>query len=105
MRCFGRNLPDHCCYINNKPCPFLEENTEKGYRWTCRLRRESDSWDSVISNRIYDTGPGSPGYAFRDTTYKNCRDYQCKECGMLERGEISEAEYEILKAPGHRLGK
>lgn len=53
MSCQGRNNDDHCCYVNGKPCPFLEENTEPGFRWTCGLRRELGSWDAVIADPRY----------------------------------------------------
>lgn len=95
MECYGRNLSDHCCYIANKPCPFLEENSERGQRWSCQLRRETGSWDAAIADPRYNTGEGSPGHAFRNTPYKNCRDFQCKECALLERGEITQTEFEI----------
>ena len=105
MKCFGRNLPDHCCYINDKPCPFLEKNTKEEQLWSCQLRRETGSWEAAIVDPRYDTGEGSPGHAFRNTPYKNCEIFQCDECGQLERGEIDQTQYEALKSQGHRLGK
>ena len=95
MECYGRNLKtdNHCCFVNGEPCKFLEENTEAGQRWTCQLRRETGSWDGAIADPRYFEEPNSPGEAFKDTPYKNCRDYQCRECGQLGRGEITEAEF------------
>jgi hypothetical protein len=58
VKCLGRNLDDHCCYVNNKPCKYLEENTEEGFRWSCGLRRELGSWDLVHKDPRYIDGPG-----------------------------------------------
>lgn len=101
MKCFGRKLHDHCCYIDGKPCPFLEENTEPGQHWSCHLRRETGSWEKAIADPRYDTGLGSPGHAFKDTPYKNCLVFQCRECGQLERGEITEAKFLIIGNSKH----
>ncbi len=85
MLCLGRNLDDHCCYIKGKVCPFLEENTEKGFRWSCGLRRKLGSWDAVLANPEYQrvtAGAWAPGV--------NCRDWPdgggwngigCSKCG------------------------
>jgi len=81
MGCKGRNNKDHCCYIAGKPCPFLERNTEKGFRWSCGLRRELGSWDAVIADPRYHSGAGSPGEAFKNTAYVNCKNYLCPGCG------------------------
>lgn len=53
MKCLGRNLEDHCCYLDGKPCAFVEENTQPGFRWSCGLRRELGSWDAVLSDPRY----------------------------------------------------
>lgn len=81
MQCLGRNNDDHCCYIDGEPCPFLEQNTEPGFRWSCGLRRELGSWDAVIADPRYDTGKGSPGHAFKNTPYGNCKKFLCPDCG------------------------
>ena len=94
MKCFGRNNPNHCCYINSKPCPFLEENTVEGYRWSCKLRRETGSWKAAIADPRYFAGKNSPGEAFAKFSYKNCENFQCDECAKLERGEIDQVEFE-----------
>ena len=52
MICQG-NLNDHCCWINGKVCPFLEENTVQERRWACGLYRELGSWNSVHSDSRY----------------------------------------------------
>ena len=93
MQCFGRNNDDHCCYIKNEPCPFLEENVD-GNRWSCQLRRETGSWDAAILDPRYNTGEGSPGHRFAQMPYKNCRDYQCTKCGKLESGEWNQVEFD-----------
>lgn len=99
MKCFGRNLSDHCCYIKGRPCPFLEENIERDQRWSCQLRRETGSWEAAIADPRYDTGEGSPGHAFKNTYYKNCLTYQCKECDELERNEITKEEFDRTEGP------
>lgn len=98
MHCFGRNLEDHCCYVNGAPCKFLEENTEPNMRWSCGLRRETGSWAKAILDPRYFESADSPGQAFKRTPYKNCKEFQCPECAMLERGEITQQEFERLKA-------
>lgn len=54
MSCQGRNSDDHCCYINGERCIFLQENVEKGFRWTCGLRLQLGSWDAVIADPRYE---------------------------------------------------
>jgi len=82
MKCKGRNLDEHCCWISDKVCEFLEENTEPGFRWSCGLRRELGSWDAVLEDPRYPTGSWAPGV--------NCRDWPggegwngvgCSVCG------------------------
>lgn len=94
MNCLGRNNPDHCCYVNGKPCPFLEENSEEGSRWSCGLRRELGSWDAVIRDSRY----APIGKFFSQFSYKNCKNYQCKECGSLENGDITQEQFNAIKA-------
>jgi len=80
MRCLG-NTPDHCCYLDSKPCPHLEENTVEGRRWACGLRRKLGNWDDVLESKEYkaDVLPvfGPIGI--------NCKDWpkgkHCGECG------------------------
>lgn len=98
MQCYGRNTETHCCYVNGKPCKFLEESSERGQRWSCQLRRENGSWSKAIADPRYFEGRDSPGEAFKDTMYKNCEVFQCDECNMLERGVIDQAMFEYLKA-------
>ena len=50
--CSG-NTDIHCCEVNGKPCRFLEENTVKGRRWVCGLRRELGSWEAVHRSPDY----------------------------------------------------
>jgi len=89
MKCLGRNLDDHCCWLNGKQCQFLEENTQEGYRWSCGLRRELGSWDAVLADKRYQetVDPEFVKRAERLGTPKiNCRDYpsdpdRCGYCG------------------------
>ncbi len=94
MNCFGRNTSKHCCYINGKPCKFLEENTVPGERWSCQLWRETGSWQAAIDDPRYKSGKPSesPGKYFEGFQYTNCRDYQCETCAAFERGDIDQAE-------------
>lgn len=77
MRCLGRNLDGHCCWVDGKVCQFLEENTERGFRWTCGLRRELGNWDKVLADPRYqkEVQPKlrAPGV--------NCRDWPNKDAG------------------------
>ena len=59
--CTG-NLDDHCCYLGHRGedrfgrqsvCPFLEENTVAGRRWSCGLYNKLGSWDKVHRSRDY----------------------------------------------------
>jgi hypothetical protein len=54
LPCTG-NSKDHCCYVNGKPCRFLEENTVEGRHWACGLRRELGDWDTVQADDRYKT--------------------------------------------------
>ncbi len=97
MQCHGRNVKDHCCYVNGEPCKFLEQNTEAGQHWSCQLHRENGSWAAAISDPRYFEEPDSPGEAFADTPYVDCEQFQCKECGQLERGEITQEQFDDIK--------
>lgn len=69
-----------------------------GHRWSCKLLIENGgSWDAAIADPRYNTGEGSPGHAFRNTSYKNCRDFQCAECAALESDEITQIEFKAIK--------
>ncbi len=50
--CTG-NLEDHCCWVNGKVCPHLEENTVEGRRWTCGLLVEHGPWAVVYETEEY----------------------------------------------------
>lgn len=60
--------------MGTHPCPYLEENTEPGFRWTCGLRRELGSWDAVLEDPRYKEVPGA---YFKGT---DCKVYTCKDC-------------------------
>ena len=64
-------MATHCCWVAGKVCPFLEENTEKGFRWSCKLRRELGNWDAVLNDDRYKNGPGR----VFDRAGINCRDF------------------------------
>lgn len=83
MQCLGRNNDDHCCYINNEPCQFLEENVD-GFKWGCQLRRETGSWDAAVADPRYDNGEGSPGFHFKQFAYGDCRNFQCDACSKMD---------------------
>lgn len=78
LPCHG-NCDDNCCCFLNVICPFLEENTIEGRRWTCGLMHELGDWDLVLADEryttivqdLYDTVPELKGM--------NCRDWFCKE--------------------------
>ena len=78
LLCHG-NCDSHCCVFRNVICPFVEENTIKGRRWTCGLLRELGDWDLVLADKRYkeivqplwDTIPERVG--------DNCRDWLCRE--------------------------
>lgn len=83
MPCAG-NANDHCCYIAGKPCKYVEENTVKGRRWACGLRRELGDWDLVLEDPRYkkDVAPVLAQWGY------NCRDWpdshpgmKCSDCG------------------------
>jgi len=82
MPCNG-NSQDHCCYVQGKPCKYVEKNTVEGRKWACGLRRELGDWDLVLEDPRYK----------KDVQPKlqlgiNCRDWpdkpftKCFECGF-----------------------
>lgn len=44
---------DHCCYLDGKPCPHLEEGTVPGRRWACGLLRQTGTWAAVAADPRY----------------------------------------------------
>lgn len=89
MRCLGRNSDTHCCWLSGKVCPFLEENTEPGFRWSCGLRRELGDWDAVLEDERYQQVVQPVWDAFPIST--NCRDYpdgvwECRQCYPVNHG-------------------
>ena len=87
MPCLGNRTP-HCCHIDGKDCPFLEENTVEGRRWACGLMVELGDWDAVIESARYKEVV-APAFEPLDM---NCRDWPdgtggnrrpCKECGVI----------------------
>ena len=88
MQCLGRNLEEHCCYVNSKPCKYLEEHTQEGFRWTCGLRRELGDWDKVLADPRYiqDVQSVWDSLKLQDGTPMNCRDwpYANNHCDCLK---------------------
>lgn len=52
MSCHG-NCESHCCIFRGVVCPFVEENTIPGRRWTCGLFRELGTWEKVLKDKRY----------------------------------------------------
>jgi hypothetical protein len=93
MTCHG-NCESHCCYFHGIVCPYVEEDTVSGRRWTCGLFRELGDWDEVVKDEryvkevqsLFDTVPGFVG---KDYT---CANYpqevgvvvRQKDCGWYE---------------------
>lgn len=96
-KCLGRNSEEHCCWWGGKPCPFLEENTEPGFRWSCGLRRELGSWDAVINDPRYIEGPAT---VFAPLGM-NCRDFPgtLDYCTICKQGRGAEFKAECPKPP------
>ena len=46
---------DHCCYVEGKPCPFLEFGTMPGRGYVCGLKRELGTWERVHQDPRYST--------------------------------------------------
>ena len=72
-----RNLDDHCCYLQGVRCPYLEENVEEGFKWTCALRKELGSWDLVHVDPRY-TQNIQPIWI--KLGIKDCGTYTCINC-------------------------
>ena len=83
MPCAG-NSEDHCCYLDGKPCKYIEKDTVEGRKWACGLRRELGDWDLVLVSEEYkkDVEPHFEPQGI------NCRDWPeanaayCGECGV-----------------------
>ena len=80
------NTKDHCCYVAGYPCKFLEENTVKGRRWACGLRRELKSWDKVHNDTRY-LEHVKPHW--KEKNIADCGDWPgpgniCAECGVKD---------------------
>ncbi len=50
--CTG-NFEDHCCWVDGKVCPHLEENTVEGRRWACGLLVALGSWEGVYRTEAW----------------------------------------------------
>lgn len=83
MQCLGRNKSDHCCYVDGKPCVFLEENTVEGFRWSCGLRRELGSWAAVVADPRY-----QPIKEYFAPFGYDCATYVCWECEQQAKVQV-----------------
>jgi hypothetical protein len=83
MGCSG-NSKDHCCWLNNKPCKYLEVDTVPDRKWACGLRRRFGDWDTVLESPEYqrDIEPyfGPIGINCKDWPDLSKGQY-CGECG------------------------
>jgi hypothetical protein len=91
MKCKGRNLDQHCCWIGDKPCLFLEENTELGFRWSCGLRRELGSWDAVLEDLRYKELVQPIWDELPQSEPTTCKDFpsgtwECRQCYPVKHG-------------------
>ena len=86
MPCLG-NAEDHCCYVNDVVCKYLEEKTVNGRRWACGLKRALGSWDNVIASTEYQTDVAP----YFEPLGMNCKDWPdgnkgnrgfCVDCGI-----------------------
>ena len=44
---------DHCCYFKGATCPFVTAVDKPPFKWTCSLREELGSWESVHKDIRY----------------------------------------------------
>jgi hypothetical protein len=83
MKCLGRNLETHCCWMGDRVCPFLERKTEPGFTWSCGLRRELGLWEKVLEDKRYKEFVQPYWDSFEEPT--NCKDFpsgtwECRQC-------------------------
>lgn len=71
--CHG-NGSDHCCWINGKVCPHLEENTVPGRRWACGLLRVHGDWETVYQTPEYQATDAATWFASSHPGY-GCGDW------------------------------
>jgi hypothetical protein len=84
--CHG-NGPDHCCYIDSQPCPFLRENIVDGRRWACALYVEHGDWELVHADPRYLTQvqPHWIEHEIADCgDFEGSRDGRVKQCCFAE---------------------
>lgn len=84
--CHG-NTVDHCCHMDDRPCPHLVENAGER-RWACGLMLELGTWSLVHVDPRYltDVRP-----VFARVGISDCGDYpaegeHCTRCGVGSRG-------------------
>jgi len=46
-------VEQHCCWVDGRLCPHLEEYTVAGRRWACGLLRRLGSWVGVYRSAEY----------------------------------------------------
>ena len=80
------NAETHCCWFAGKVCIYLEEKTKEGWRWSCKIRKETGSWEEVRKDPRY----------LRDVipllneldSVKHCEEWppkgiKCNDCGEV----------------------
>ncbi len=84
--CTG-NFEDHCCWVDGKVCPHLEENTVEGRRWACGLLVALGSWEAIYATEAWqrDVKP------LCDRLGMRCGDWPpkgktCATCGVIGDG-------------------
>jgi len=58
-------------------CPYLEEGTEEGYKWSCGLMRKYKSWSTVHETEEYKKNVQP---IFEKLGIKKCGEYTCENC-------------------------
>ena len=75
----------HCCFFKGEVCQYLLENAVDGYRYSCGLRLNSDSWAEVYALPEYqqNVAPKMAEIGYPDI---GCGDWpppgkSCRDCG------------------------
>jgi len=85
--CAG-NSEDHCCWVNGKVCPHLEENTVEGRHWACGLLVKLGSWEAVYKDNNWqlDVKPLCDRIGVRGCGDWPPKGKTCLECGVSGDG-------------------
>ena len=107
IKCHG-NGPDHCCYLGDQICPWLQEFTMPGRRWVCGLLVEYGTWETMNASPEYQ--PIGTYWARNGTRPHNyCQTFDpafcCRpEFRMGRANEHSEPRLDLIGAPHGDLG-